>query len=698
MTNMKNFICKLKNLFVKEKKSEDQQNSTDPDSITDTPLDQSDAKPKTVKGSVLISKYINTIISFGIGSFVLDYVGKDVFPTWCYIFAVLFLGFSIAAVVSIIISLRRSESKPVINRYALCFFLAVNSFYVPEFAMDAPPVKITADFFLLGILLCYLVHFVGFVLFPKGKVWNIVATAFFDLYAAMQYYIYEFRGDPIKFSDLSNTVSALDIKSQYSFDLNPVVVFCLVDFVFITTLLLVSEPSKLSKKQRAFSAGGLIIGMAAMYIIGGYSFDSGVKNRYITLNFSGEENLYTYRLVGFDLMLYFDGVYNSVSEPEDYSDKKAKEILSEYTTDNNEDDSVSTNEKPVIIGIMNESFADFEHIAQFDTNKDYMPNYHKLQQESISGYVTVSAYGGYSCNSEYEFLSGNSLNFLPSGTAVFTQYLNDSRESTVSYLKSMGYYTEAVTPCSTTLWNIGEAYENLGFDKSIFDCLSYESDPEFVNYNYSDKTLFKKVEKVYEDSPKDKPFFMWVTTMQNHGPYTGLENPATGITLNDIDCEEAETFLSSIYKSDEAIGELVDYFRNVDREVIIVMFGDHYPHIMDFTTKLYGSSVSTLSVEDYSRLHQTPFFIWSNKGVSPETIEDISLNYLSNEVLKAADIPLSPYQQALEDIRKDIPIISGFGYKTADGEWHGATDKSAYDDTKNKYHILEYYRMFGKAS
>lgn len=60
---------------------------------------------------------------------------------------------------------------------------------------------------------------------------------------------------------------------------------------------------------------------------------------------------------------------------------------------------------------MNESFADFEHIAQFKTNKDYLPNYHKLQEESISGYVSVSAYGGYSCNSEYEFLTGNTLGF-----------------------------------------------------------------------------------------------------------------------------------------------------------------------------------------------------------------------------------------------------------------------------------------------
>ena len=48
------------------------------------------------------------------------------------------------------------------------------------------------------------------------------------------------------------------------------------------------------------------------------------------------------------------------------------------------------------------------------------------------------------------------------------------------------------------------------------------------------------------------------------------------------------------------------------------MFGDHYPHIIDFTEYLYGKDVALLSTEDYSRLRQTPFLIWSNKGVEAE--------------------------------------------------------------------------------
>lgn len=138
---------------------------------------------------------------------------------------------------------------------------------------------------------------------------------------------------------------------------------------------------------------------------------------------------------------------------------------------------------------MNESFADFEHIAQFKTNKDYLPNYHKLQEESISGYVSVSAYGGYSCNSEYEFLTGNTLGFLPSGSAVFTQYLNDKQNGLVSWLNELGYTTQAISPCSEGLWDIGNAYEQLQFKSKLFNCGDYISNCQYINNNMSDSSF-----------------------------------------------------------------------------------------------------------------------------------------------------------------------------------------------------------------
>ncbi len=584
----------------------------------------------------------------------------------------------------------RNDSRPAVNRYVIAVMLSVNAYLLPEVVMDAYIIKSSPLYNLLGILPSLAVFLLGAAVFSKPvmlKIWNILWTLLFALYSWAQYYVYEFRGDPVRFSDLFNITSALEVEGSYSFFPRYMSVFIYIDIVIILFSVITVRPSVCEIKGRFVSGSAALASIVVILLTGNFAYNMGVNNRYIKWGFAGSENLESFRNVGFNLMFCYDGLYNRVDKPDGYSAETAENILSQYTSD----DSVQS--KPTIIGIMNESFADFSHIAQFGTNEDYMPNYRRLCDESISGYVTVSAYGGYSCNSEYEFLTGDTMGFLPAGSAVFTQYLDEYRESNVSYLKSLGYYTQAVTPCSGLLWNIENAYNYLGFDKSEFNFCSDIAGAEYVNGNLSDSSFYKQFEKIYSNKPEGQTAFYWLTTMQNHSPYD-VDDPAEGITLSEINCPDAESYLSSISMSDKALGELTDYFRSVDEEVIIVMFGDHYPHIMEFTEQLYGSSVSSLSTEEYSRLHQTPFLIWSNKGLEPQRIEDISLNYLSIEVFKAAGLPLSQYQQALEDIRQDIPIISGFGYKDCDGRWYGTADSSDYDETKNRYGILQYFRMF----
>lgn len=583
-----------------------------------------------------------------------------------------------------------NSERPTANRYLIAVILAVNAYILPEVVMDAYIIKSSPLYNLFGLVPSLAVFLLGAAVFSKPvmlKLWNILWTLIFALYSWAQYYVYEFRGDPVRFSDLFNITSALEVEGSYSFAPRFMSVFIYIDIVIMLFAVITIRPSACKIRDRVISGGAALASSAVLLLTGNFAYNMGVNNRYIKWGFAGSENLESFRNVGFNLMFCYDGLYNRIDKPDGYSAETAEDILSQYKAEE------SARSKPTIIGIMNESFADFSHISDFDTNEDYMPNYRRLCGEGISGFVTVSAYGGYSCNSEYEFLTGDTMSFLPAGSAVFTQYLDEERDSNVRYLKSLGYYTHAVTPCSGWLWNIENSYKNLGFDKSDFDFCSGMSGAEYVNGNLSDSSFYKQFEKVYSSKPANQSAFYWLTTMQNHSPYDG-DDPAEGITLEEICSPDAESYLSSISLSDKALGELTDYFRNVDEEVIIVMFGDHYPHIMDFTERLYGSSVSSLSTEDYSRLHQTPFLIWSNKGLEPQRIEDISLNYLSIEVFKAAGLPLSPYQQALEDIRGDIPIISGFGYKTCDGKWHGTADGSDYDETKNRYGILQYFRMF----
>lgn len=539
------------------------------------------------------------------------------------------LIFIIAKFFSIQKKLKKSETKGCIDPFTAAFMLGLNSYFLPDFVMGSYFPKSNVLYILLGILLCWLLYLIGAVIFPKPHAWFCGVNVIFAIYALAQYYVTEFRGNPVQFADLANIKSVSEINGMYSLFLDSKVMFVLCDLILIFAVTVTTKVRKIKIRSRIISGVAVIAGCFVFVYGGRFAYDLGIKNRYIRLNFSGAENADTYRCVGYDLMFCFDGMFDRVTKPDGYSTQKAEDIITQYEVQ-------KADKKPTIIAIMNESFADFEHIAQFKTNKDYLPNYHKLQEESISGYVSVSAYGGYSCNSEYEFLTGNTLGFLPSGSAVFTQYLNDKQNGLVSWLNELGYTTQAISP-----------------------------------------------------------YFVWTATMQNHAPYDHPEGVIHEITFEDYNNPAAQEYLNLIYQSDKALGELINYFRHKQEEVIIVMFGDHYPHIIDFTEYLYGKDVALLSTEDYSRLRQTPFLIWSNKGVEAEKIDDISLNYLSNEVMEAAGLPKSRYQQELDKIRCDIPIISSYGYKTADGEWYSINDVAdKYKDTLNEYETVQYYRMF----
>lgn len=442
------------------------------------------------------------------------------------------LIFIIAKFFSIQKKLKKSETKGCIDPFTAAFMLGLNSYFLPDFVMGSYFPKSNVLYILLGILLCWLLYLIGAVIFPKPHAWFCGVNVIFAIYALAQYYVTEFRGNPVQFADLANIKSVSEINGMYSLFLDSKVMFVLCDLILIFAVTVTTKVRKIKIRSRIISCVAVIAGCFVFVYGGRFAYDLGIKNRYIRLNFSGAENADTYRCVGYDLMFCFDGMFNRVTKPDGYSTQKAEDIITQYEVQ-------KADKKPAIIAIMNESFADFEHIAQFKTNKDYLPNYHKLQEESISGYVSVSAYGGYSCNSEYEFLTGNTLGFLPSGSAVFTQYLNDKQNGLVSWLNELGYTTQAISPCSEGLWDIGNAYEQLQFKDRIYNCQDKMSGIQYFNGNITDETIFRYIEEQYE-SHAGTPYFVWTATMQNHAPYDHPEAVPHEITFEDYNNPAAQ--------------------------------------------------------------------------------------------------------------------------------------------------------------
>ena len=311
---------------------------------------------------------------------------------------------------------------------------------------------------------------------------------------------------------------------------------------------------------------------------------------------------------------------------------------------------------------MNESFSDLSVIGEINTNIEVMPFVSSLKEGVISGYVLTSVYGGNTANSEYEFLTGNTMAWLPPNTVPYQQYIKAPTYSMVSYLKSFyDYHCIAMHPYIANGWERPRTYGHLGFDESLF----IEDFPQqhFIRDYISDLEMYEKIVEIYEKQHHDNLFIFGVS-MQNHGAYDySGEDFKQAIELVGYEKEypDVEQYLSLIYESDIAIEYLINYFGNIDEDVLIVFFGDHQPKIdQSFYEDVLNQDFKTL--ESIQNKYLAPFFIWANYEIEEKYLECTSLNYLSTYLYEAAGIALPPYNQFLSRLEEKIPAINANGF------------------------------------
>jgi phosphoglycerol transferase MdoB-like AlkP superfamily enzyme len=388
--------------------------------------------------------------------------------------------------------------------------------------------------------------------------------------------------------------------------------------------------------------------------------------------------------------------YISVDKPDGYSTQKASEILAQY--DGNLADTDETQNTPNIIVIMNEAFSDPAILGDFETNEDYMPFVHSILDgdvpNTISGFLNVSVLGGNTANTEFEFLTGSTMAFLPQGSVAYQQYLKKEMPSLASHLSELGYTTIATHPYNSTGWDRNKVYPLLGFDEMYF--IKDYTSPEKIRKYVSDKACYDKIIDMYENKDEDTPLFVFNVTMQNHSSYTeDFDNFTPDIEVSGANSKVLNNYLSLMKISDEAIKYLTDYFSNVDEDTIIVMFGDHQPtnSVVSKIWKLNGKDANSLSQEDEANRYKVPYFIWCNFDIETQTDCDTSANFLATRVLETAKISLNPYETFMTDLEAQYPIVTSIRAVNAEGE--SLETKSVMDDL-NDYAILQYNRLFGK--
>lgn len=562
------------------------------------------------------------------------------------------------------------------------------TFYLFEWYTHNPfeTMKIRIQF--LNIFFFELVMVLLFMLFGRLKAALITETAFFMIYGLANFYIISFRSAPIMPWDIYSLKTAASVSGNFSYALEKETIFVIIGFLIL--ILLECLPTLHLKKNWKIRIGGLLASICVLI-----GFVNMLHQDSTVSRFKLYDKLFTPTVMskrdGTAIAFLMELEYLTIDKPDNYNPQAAKELLATYASPTQEE----PENKPNIIVIMNEAFSDLSVLGDFETNEDYMPFVHSLMTEgtdnTISGNLNVSVLGGNTANTEFEFLTGNTMAFLPQGSVAYQQYVHGELPTFTSLLRDYSYKTVAMHPYNSTGWDRNTVYPDFGFQESFF--IRDFKNPEKIRSYVSDLSCYEKIIEEFHNKEEGTPLFVFNVTMQNHSSYSGeFENFAPDITVNNSKSETLNNYLSLMKISDEAIRKLVNYFSEQDEDTIIVFFGDHQPtnSVVSPIWKLNGKSSSTLTLEDEALRYKVPFFIWANYDIAEESNVETSPNFLGNKVLETAGIPLSDFRSFLADLEESYPVISSIRAEDAQGNSYEIKE---VEESLNDYAILQYYYL-----
>lgn len=548
----------------------------------------------------------------------------------------------------------------------------------------------------------------------------VLAVALYVLGLA-EYFVILFKSMPISPGDLTALSTAAAVAGTgFTYTITS---FCMLSLAFtVIAIQICTLAAQVAPKRQKGSWRGLVLNLLiAIVCLGGIAAHTTLLDYYHTLYIQvySWRPLESYYRQGF-LPSFISGAQTiKPSKPEDYTVSGAKKLISEYAeeydSNNQTGGSSSTRleatkqfdeEKPTVIAVMNETFSDLS-IYQ-NMHADYQgPTYFKSIDDCLSrGRLYVSAYGGGTANTEFEFLTGNSMAYLGSGVYPYTTYDLTDTENLAAQFKSLGYHTTAMHPNHGTNWNRENVYKDFGFDQ--FLTINDFQNAETLRGMVTDKATYDKILELLDTN--SNPQFIFDVTMQNHSGYdTGLIPYDKQMSLN-IDGEfnsNVNEYVSLIQQSDEALKYFLNKLSKLDRKVVVVFWGDHQPFFPDTYNDRWFTNEDDATHQE--RLWQTNYIIWANYDVAGNSQtsheEDLSSNYLSSELMKLIGAPLTDYQKAHLTLRQSLPALNSVGYEDSQDRWLLSSSKSdeAYNDTiaaacekaRSDYHAMQYYMMFG---
>lgn len=289
---------------------------------------------------------------------------------------------------------------------------------------------------ILNLCIWHLLYAVVFAVSNHIRITLLLTNSAIYLLAVANAFVVQFRKQPIMLMDIKSFFTAMSVAGEFQY--HPTMEMILMGLlILLCNLWIIKMDFKFSGWKKRASYILFTTGCTGFLFYGMLKGDLLEKAGFTGLNFFRFD--LTYQTSGYLLSTVDSLRYLYVEEPEGYSVERVKSIA-----ENAGRETVKPQRQPKnLIVVMNESFSDLSVLGEFQTSEPMLPYFSQMTDEAAKGYVYTSVFGGATANSEFEFLTGNSMAYVPAGTVAYQMYVDEGDSSIVSILKNNGYRTVA---------------------------------------------------------------------------------------------------------------------------------------------------------------------------------------------------------------------------------------------------------------
>ena len=508
-------------------------------------------------------------------------------------------------------------------------------------------------------------------LFRRRAFCRIIISGFWILLGTINGCILSNRVTPFGFTDLKciNDLFAMNNTKYFTAQEAMLVVTGLGLFALFCVVLFIKGPRYQGKLYTKYILPSIV---AALFI--GLPFtthaaqNANVVASYFSNIAQGYENY------GFIYGFSSSVVDRGMSKPNSYSKETIDQI--QEKTESTKEKTADKKKQPNIICVLLESFCDPDEIKFLDYNRDPVPTFHKLEKKYSSGYLTVPVVGAGTANSEFEVLSGMSMQYFGTGEYPYKTILKKTDcESTASVLKKLGYGTHAVHNNGGNFYSRVNAFSMMGFDtftsKELMDIQTYTPNGSWA----TDDILVDETIKTLDAT--DTPDFTYTITVGSHGDYPKeavISNPK--FTLNNMEDEETKNqwtyYINQLNEVDTFMKDLINKLSKRDEDTVVVFFGDHLPTM--------GLEDSDMVSND---IYKTKYVTWNNMGLEKEDADLYAYQLMANITASVGihEGTILGYHQTQVDSADYLDNFENLQYDLLYGERYSYGGKDLYPAT-----------------